>query len=174
MIYTFKGKTPQLHSSVYIAPGARILGDVILDENVTVLFNAVIRSEYAQIWIGKGSNIQDNSTVHVDEGYPCVVGENCVIGHNVILHGCKIEDGCLVGMGATVMNGAVVGTGSIVAAGALIPAGKVIEPGVLVAGVPAKVVRKLSDEEIKGTQRGAIAYQEIGRMYTEEQIKDNK
>lgn len=174
VIYTLKGKTPQLHSSVYIAPGARLLGDIILEENVTVLFNAVIRAEYAQIRIGKGSNIQDNSTVHVDDGFPCIVGENCVVGHNVVLHGCKIEDNCLIGMGAIVLNGAVIGSGSIVAAGALVPEGKVIEPGVLVAGVPAKVVRKLSEEEIKRTQKGAQAYMEIGRMYKDEQIDDKE
>ncbi|WP_084783214.1 gamma carbonic anhydrase family protein [Bacillus dakarensis] len=172
MIYSLKGKSPQIHSSVYLAPGSHVLGDIILEENVTVLFNAVIRAEAAQIRIGKGSNIQDNSTVHVDSGYPVNVGENCVVGHNVILHGCTVEDGCLIGMGATVMNGAVIGTGSIVAAGALVPEGKIIEPGVLVAGVPAKVVRKLSKEEIKGIGKGADAYKNIGRMYTEEGIFD--
>lgn len=170
MIYTFNGKTPQLHSSVYVAPGARLLGDIVMEENVTVLFNTVLRAELEKISIGKGSNIQDNSTIHVDARFPVTVGEYCTIGHNVVLHGCKLEDGCLIGMGAIVLNGAVIGKNSLIAAGTLIPEGKVIEPGVLVAGVPGRVVRKLTEDEISRSKQGVKIYMDFGKLYVQEMI----
>lgn len=172
MNYTINGKTPQLHSSVYIAPGAQLIGDIVLEEDTTVWFNAVLRGDNEQIKIGKGSNIQDGTVVHVDPGFPVTVGENVTVGHNVILHGCTIEDGALVGMGATILNGAVIGKGSLVAAGAVVGEGKVIDPGVLVAGVPAKVIKTLSEENIKRMQKGAFSYIEKGKLYTLANITD--
>ncbi|MDQ0338192.1 carbonic anhydrase/acetyltransferase-like protein (isoleucine patch superfamily) [Caldalkalibacillus uzonensis] len=172
MLYSFKGKTPQLHPSAYIAPGAKLIGDITVGEDSTIWFNAVLRGDNAPIIIGKGSNIQDGTIVHVDPGYPVKVGDNVTVGHNVILHGCTVEDGALIGMGATILNGAVIGKGALIAAGAVVPEGKVIEPGMLVAGVPAKPLRKLSEENMKRVQEGASHYIERGKLYTEEQIKE--
>lgn len=171
MKYKLKDKTPQVHPSVYIAPGAHIIGNVVLEEDVTVWFNAVLRGDNEQIKVGKGSNIQDGTVVHVDPDFPVTVEENCVIGHNVTLHGCTVKKGALIGMGATILNGAVIGEGSLIAAGAVVPEGKVIESGSLVAGVPAKVIRKLSDDNIQRMQQGVQSYIERGKLYAEENIQ---
>lgn len=172
MSYTFNGKAPQLHQSVYVAPGAQLIGDIVLEEDTTVWFNAVLRGDNEQIKIGKGSNIQDGAVVHVDPGFPVTVGKNVTVGHNVILHGCTIEDGAMIGMGATILNGAIIGKGSLVAAGAVVGEGKVIDPGVLVAGVPSKVIKTLSEENIKRMQKGAFSYIEKGKLYTQANITD--
>lgn len=170
MLHRFNGKKPEVHSSVYVAPGAHVIGDVVLEENVSIWFNAVLRGDYEQIKVGKRSNIQDGTIVHADPDFPTNVGEDVTVGHNVILHGCTVKDGALIGMGATVLNGAVIGEGALVAAGCLVPEGKEIEPGVLVAGVPAKVIRKLTDDEIQRLKLGADSYVNKSRQYIEEQI----
>ncbi len=171
MQYSLKGKNPQLHPSVYVAPGAQVIGNVIAEENATIWFNAVLRGDNEQIKIGKGSNIQDGTIVHVDPGFPVNVGENVTVGHNVILHGCTVEDGALIGMGATILNGAVIGKGALVAAGAVVGEGKKVEPGTLVAGVPAKPIKQLSPENIERMQEGVQHYIEKGKLYSEENIK---
>jgi carbonic anhydrase/acetyltransferase-like protein (isoleucine patch superfamily) len=170
MLFKFKDYYPQVHSSTYIAPGVQLIGNVELKENTSVWFNAVLRGDSDKITIGKGSNIQDGSIVHVDPGYPIQVGEYVTVGHNVVLHGCTVKDGALIGMNATILNGAVIGEGALVAAGALVPEGKIIEPGVLVAGVPAKVIRKLTPEEIERAQEGAFRYVKNGALYKAENI----
>lgn len=170
MNYTFNGKTPQMHSSVYVAPGAKLIGDIQLEENVSIWFNAVLRGDCERITVKEGSNIQDGTIVHADPGYAVTVEKNVTVGHNVILHGCHVQEGALIGMGATILNGAVIGEGSLVAAGSLVTEDKKIEPGVLVAGVPAKVVRKLTDEQVKMLQLGASSYVNNGRKYIEEKI----
>lgn len=172
MIYSFNEKQPKIHSSAYIAPGAHIIGDVALEEHATVWFNAVLRGDHESITIGKGSNVQDGTVLHVDEGYPLTIGEKATIGHNVTLHGCEIKDGALIGMGATILNGAVIGEGALVAAGALVPEGKVIEPGMLAAGVPARAVRRLSDENMERIAQGAQIYIDSGQAYKQEGILD--
>jgi carbonic anhydrase/acetyltransferase-like protein (isoleucine patch superfamily) len=171
VIYSFKGKTPQIHPTAYVAPGAQIIGDVVLEENASVWFNAVLRGDNAQIRIGKGSNIQDGTVVHVDPGYPVNVGEYVTVGHNVTLHGCTVEDGALIGMGATLLNGSVIGKNSLIAAGALISEGKKFEPEMLAAGVPAKTLRKLSSEHVERMRRGTENYIEKGKLYKEENIQ---
>ncbi|WP_085522242.1 gamma carbonic anhydrase family protein [Tuberibacillus sp. Marseille-P3662] len=172
MIYSYNEKEPHIHSSAYIAPGAHIIGDVVMEDNTTVWFNAVLRGDHERITIGKGSNVQDGTVVHVDEGYPLTIGRQATIGHNVTLHGCEVKDGALIGMGATVLNGAVIGEGALVAAGALVPEGKVIEPGMLAAGVPARAVRRLSDENIERIAKGAQIYIDSGQHYKQEGIID--
>lgn len=172
MLYCLNDKKPTIHSSAFIAPGARIIGDVVLDEQVSIWFNAVLRGDYEQIKVGKGSNIQDCSVIHADPNFPTTIGEYATVGHNVILHGCEVKDGALVGMGATVLNGAVIGEGALVAAGCLVPEGKIIEPGVLVAGVPGKVVRKLTDEEIKRIKAGAASYIRKSQQYKKANIME--
>ncbi|MCF6092914.1 gamma carbonic anhydrase family protein [Microaerobacter geothermalis] len=170
MKYSFKGKQPKIDSSAYVAPGAQIIGEVTLEKESSVWFNAVLRGDNEPIIIGEGSNIQDGSVVHVDPGYPVKVGKHVTVGHNVTLHGCTIEDGALIGMGATILNGAVIGKGALIAAGALVPEGKVIEGGVLAAGVPAKVIRQLSSEQMERIKEGAHHYVEKGRIYSQEGI----
>lgn len=174
MLYKFKEHYPNVHSSTYIAPGAQLIGNVELMENTSVWFNAVLRGDNEKITIGKGTNIQDGAIVHVDPGYPIHVGENVTVGHNVVLHGCTVEDGALIGMGATILNGAIIGEGSLIAAGALVPEGKIIEPGVLVAGVPAKVIRKLTPENIELGKEGALQYVKNGVLYKEENISEKE
>lgn len=174
MKHKLNGALPQVHSSTYIAPGAHVIGNVELQEDTSVWFNAVLRGDNDKITIGKGSNIQDGTVVHVDEGCPVTVGENVIVGHNVTLHGCTVENSALIGMGATVLNGAVIGKGALVAAGALVPEGKYVESATLVAGVPAKTVRKLNDEDIVRLKSGAEHYIENSKMFREEGIIDKE
>lgn len=171
MIRGIKGNKPQVHPSVYVASGAIVVGDVELQENVSVWFNAVLRGDNDRITIGKNSNVQDGTVVHVDGGFPVDVGKNVIVGHNVTLHGCTVEDGALIGMGATVLNGAVVGNGAIVAAGALVPEGTKIKPGTLVAGVPAKPMRKLGEQDTNRITSGVLHYVENGKRYKNEGLK---
>jgi carbonic anhydrase/acetyltransferase-like protein (isoleucine patch superfamily) len=173
MVYEFNGMKPQLHPSVYVAPGAQLIGNIIAEEGATIWFNAVLRGDNDLIKIGKGSNIQDGTIIHVDAGYPVTIEENVTVGHNVILHGCTVKKGALIGMGATILNGAVIGEGALVAAGAVVGEGKVIEPGMLVAGVPAKPLKKLTDENINRMQSGVNHYIEKGKLYGEQGIKEN-
>ncbi|MGM7723183.1 gamma carbonic anhydrase family protein [Metabacillus sp. Hm71] len=174
MLYAFKGHSPEVHSSTYLAPGAQVIGNIELKEHTSVWFNAVLRGDNEKITIGKGSNIQDGAVVHVDPGYPIHVGEHVTIGHNVVLHGCTVKDGALIGMGATILNGAVIGEGALVAAGALVPEDKIIEPGVLVAGVPAKVIRPLTSVDIERLKQGAFHYVKNAANYREENITEKE
>lgn len=156
---------PRIHVSAYLAPGARVIGNAALGENVGIWFNAVLRADSDAINIGDGSNIQDNVSCHTDPGHPLTVGRNVSVGHNAVIHGCTIGDNCLIGMGAIVMNGAVVGAGSLIAAGAVVLEDTVIPPGSLVAGVPAKVRRQLSASEQDSIVRNAAQYRERIAVY---------
>ncbi|MFD7014169.1 MULTISPECIES: gamma carbonic anhydrase family protein [unclassified Streptomyces] len=152
------GKTPEIAATAFTAPTSVVLGEVTLAEGASVWYHAVLRADCGPIVIGADSNIQDNCTVHVDPGFPVTVGERVSVGHNAVLHGCTVEDDVLVGMGATVLNGARIGAGSLVAAQALVPQGMVVPPGSLVAGVPAKVRRELTEEEREGIKVNALMY----------------
>jgi len=161
MIYPFKGKTPQIHSSVFIADGAKIIGDVEIGEMSSVWFNAVIRGDVNYIRIGDRTNIQDGSVLHVTRRtHPLIVGDDITIGHNVTLHACEVKDRCLIGMGAIVMDGTEVGEDSIIGAGALVTGGTIIPPRSMVLGSPAKVRRSLTDEEVLRIKRSAENYVE--------------
>jgi carbonic anhydrase/acetyltransferase-like protein (isoleucine patch superfamily) len=147
---------PEIHPTAFVAPSACVMGDVLLGEDTSVWYGAVIRGDMAPIRIGARSNIQDGSIVHVDDGFPCIVGERVGVGHRVILHGCTIEDDCLIGMGSVLLNGVRVGRGSVVAAGAVIPEGMQVAPGSVVMGVPGRIVRAVDAalaERIAGTWR---------------------
>lgn len=144
--------------SAWVAPGAVVVGSVVLGERASVWYGAVLRAENARIEVGDGSNLQDGVIVHVDEGFDATIGAGVSVGHNAVLHGCTLEDGVLVGMNATVLNGCVVGAGSLVAAGAVVLEGVIVPPGSLVAGVPAKVRRELSEDERAGIRRNAASY----------------
>jgi carbonic anhydrase/acetyltransferase-like protein (isoleucine patch superfamily) len=143
MIYALDGIAPELHEDTWVAPGAHVIGRVVLEEGASIWFGVTLRGDNEEIRIGAGSNVQENCVFHTDMGYPLSVGRNCTIGHKAMLHGCTIGDGSLVGMGATILNGAVIGKGCLIGAGALIPEGKVIPDGSLVMGMPGKVVREL-------------------------------
>ena len=112
MLMKFRDKYPQIDKAAFVADNATIIGDVTLEEDATVWFGAVLRGDSSSIKVGQGSNIQDNCTLHCDEGSPLSVGPNVTVGHNVILHGCTVEDNCLIGMGAVIMNDAVIGEGA--------------------------------------------------------------
>ncbi len=158
-------KQPTIHNSVFIAPGAVVRGDVTLEENVNIWYNAVIRGDTASVVVGKNSNIQDNAVIHVDHDFPTMIGENATIGHGAILHGCKVEKEVLIGMGAIVLNGAVIGAGSIVGAGALVTAGTVLPENSLVVGSPAKVIRQVSEEQRAATVENALQYVKEAEEY---------
>jgi carbonic anhydrase/acetyltransferase-like protein (isoleucine patch superfamily) len=170
MLYRFKEYYPKVHASTYLAPGSQLIGNIELMEDTSVWFNSVLRGDNDKITIGKGSNIQDGAIVHVDQGYPVYVGEYVTVGHNVTLHGCTVKDGALIGMGATILNGAVIGEGALIAAGALVPEGKEIKPGMLVAGVPSKEIRKLSTKDIQRAVEGSLHYVKNASLFKENKI----
>ena len=147
-----------VHKSVKILEGARIVGNVKIDENSSVWYNSVIRGDMAPISIGKCSNVQDNCVIHSSYSYPVVVGDYVSAGHAAVLHGCIIGDNTLIGINSTVLNGAKIGKNSIVGAGAVVTEGKLFEDGNLILGVPARVVRKLDDEEIESVRENALRY----------------
>ena len=161
MIISIRGSTPQLHAEAWVAPNASLIGQVHLAARASVWYAATLRAEAEPIEIGAGTNIQDGVTIHVDAEYPVRVGTGVSVGHNAVLHGCTVEDGALIGMGAIVLNGAVIGAGSIVAAGALIPQGVVVPPRSLVAGVPGRVRRELSDAELAANRDNAAVYERL-------------
>ena len=148
----------QIHASVFVAPGAVIVGDVTLNQDCSVWFNAVLRGDSDAITIGAGSNIQDGAILHVDPGYPLLIGAGVTIGHRAIVHGATMYDNALIGMGATILNGAVIGENSLVGANALITEGKEFPPGSLILGSPAKVIRALTPDEIVGLPQSAQTY----------------
>ncbi len=141
MIVRFKGKLPQVDESAFVADNATLVGDVTLEQDASVWFGAVLRGDNEPIVVGRGSNVQDNVTLHADPGNPLTIGANVTVGHNAVVHGCTVKDGALVGMGAVVLDNAVVGEYAIVGAGAVVPAGMVIPAYSLAVGAPAKVVR---------------------------------
>lgn len=148
-IITYKGITPKIHPSAFICEGVKIIGDVEIGMDSSVWYNTVIRGDVHYIRIGEGTNIQDLSMLHVTNGlYPLNIGNEVLIGHSVALHGCSLHDRCMIGIGAKVLDGAKVNSNSLVAAGALVKEHFIVPEGSLVAGVPAKVVRDLSPEEI--------------------------
>jgi carbonic anhydrase/acetyltransferase-like protein (isoleucine patch superfamily) len=165
LIIPIRGRAPQLHAESWVAPNATLIGPVTLAARVSVWYNATVRAEFEPVEIGEGSNIQDGVTVHVDPGFPARIGAGVTVGHNAVLHGCTVEDDVLIGMGAIVLNGAVVGAGSLVAAGAVVAQGAVIPPRSLVAGVPGKVRRSLTDDEVAANRFNAQAYQGLIELH---------
>ncbi|HMU62703.1 MAG TPA: gamma carbonic anhydrase family protein, partial [Gemmatimonadales bacterium] len=137
---------PNIHETAWVAPTAVVLGDVTLGPESSVWYTTVMRGDMAPITIGARTNIQDGTIVHVDAGFPCVIGERCGVGHRAILHGCTVEDECLIGMGSVLLNGVHIGTGSVVAAGAVVPEGMHVPPHSLVMGVPGRIVRPVTPE----------------------------
>ena len=164
-IYELDGVRPTIAESAWIAPDANIIGNVVIEEGASVWFGCTLRGDNEKIVIGKGSNVQENTVMHTDLGFPLLIGENCTIGHKVMLHGCTIADNALIGMGATVLNGARIGTNCLIGAGALITEGKEIPEGSLVMGAPGKVVRALDEKALKGLEFSALHYQDNARRF---------
>lgn len=150
---------------LFIAPGAVCMGDVALGKDCSIWYHATVRADRAPIKIGIGSNIQDNCVVHVDKGFSVTIGNYVTVGHGAILHGCQVGDGSLIGMGAIILNGAKIGKNCIVAAGALVTQNTEIPDGMLAMGSPAKVIRKLTEEEIASNRKNAEEYIEEAREY---------
>ncbi|MGW3650097.1 gamma carbonic anhydrase family protein [Streptomyces sp. NPDC000878] len=160
-------REPKVDEEAFVAPTSTVIGDVTLEAGASVWYGAVLRGDVERISVGADSNIQDNCTLHADPGFPVTIGERVSVGHNAVVHGATVEDDCLIGMGATVLNGAVIGTGSLVAAQALVPQGMQIPPGSLVAGVPAKVRRNLTDEEQQGVTLNGTHYAQLAKAHKE-------
>jgi carbonic anhydrase/acetyltransferase-like protein (isoleucine patch superfamily) len=153
-ILSFEGKVPQIHDSAFVAPGARIIGDVTIGPEASVWYNCVLRGDIHRIEVGARSNVQDGTVIHVEgprpetDGMPTIIGEDCVIGHMAVVHGAVLEDRAFVGMGAVAMDGACIGNGGMLGAGALLSPGKVIPPGEIWVGRPAKFLRSQDEAQI--------------------------
>lgn len=161
----YLGKHPQLGEGVFVAEGARLIGDVRVGGFSSIWFNSVLRGDINHVVIGHHTNIQDNSICHVADDFACVVGNYVTAGHRVILHGCTVHDEVLIGMGAVLMNGVVVGEQSIVGAAALLTEGLQVPPGSLVYGAPAKVISKLADKERLEIKKWAEKYCRVAANY---------
>lgn len=165
LILPIAGRAPQLHPQSWLAPNATLIGQVVLAAGASAWYGAILRAEAELIEIGAGTNIQDGVTIHVDPGFPVRVGAGVSIGHNAVLHGCTVEDDSLIGMGAVVLNGANIGAGSLIAAGAVVPQGAMIPPRSMVAGVPGKVRRELSEDELSNIRQNALVYQQLVELH---------
>jgi carbonic anhydrase/acetyltransferase-like protein (isoleucine patch superfamily) len=166
-IFELDGQAPELPADgrCWIADSASVIGRVRLKSNSSVWFGAVLRGDNEWIELGERSQIQDNSTLHTDPGFPLVIGENCVIGHNVMLHGCVVGSGSLIGMGAIVLNGAKIGQNCLVGAGALVTEGKEFPDNSLIVGTPARAIRALDDKARDAIARGADIYVRRWQQY---------
>jgi carbonic anhydrase/acetyltransferase-like protein (isoleucine patch superfamily) len=159
MIREVPGRKPRVHPGAYVDPAAQVIGDVTIDEGASVWPFTVLRGDQDNyVKLGRNSNVQDNSVLHVTPQFPCIVGDNVTIGHRCVVHACTIGNDVRIGIGAVVLTGAVVEDGAQVGAGALVPPGKVVPAGWLVMGVPAKPVRRMSDEELEDIKRNAREY----------------
>ena len=170
LLLAFEGHSPQIDPTAWIAPNATLIGRVRVLAHASVFYGAVLRGDLADIVLGEGSNLQDNSTIHVDDGIPATIGAGVGIGHGAIIHGTTIEDGCLIGMGATLLNRSVIRAGAFVAAGALVLEGQEIPAGMLAAGVPAKVRGELDEVGRERVRVNAIQYQELAERHRAVQL----
>lgn len=165
MLIEVRGNKPKIGKHTFLAQSSDIIGEVTIGDECGIWFGAVIRGDENSIKIGNETNVQDNVVFHVDREHNVEIGDGVTIGHGAIIHGCKIEDECLVGMGAIILNGAKIGKNTMIAAGTLVSQNKDIPEGVLVMGVPGKVIRKLTDEEIKSIRNSRREYIEMKNLY---------
>ncbi len=173
MVIPYLGTYPKIEKDVFIAGSADVIGDVLLGSDSSVWFGCVIRGDINSIHIGKNTNIQDLSMIHVDhytkedksDGHPTYIGDNVTIGHKVMLHGCIVGDACLVGMSSTILDGAIIGQESIVGAGSLVTKNKIFPPRSLILGSPAKLIRELNDDEVESLYQSAKNYVEFKNSY---------
>ncbi len=156
-------ETPRIDPAAWVAPGAVLLGRVVIGPEASVWYQCVLRGDCEPIEIGARSNVQDGSVLHTDPGFPVLVGANVTIGHRAVVHSAVLGDGCLVGMGAIVLTGARIGAGALIAAGAVVREGFEVPPGVLAAGIPARVLRPLTPDEAQRVARNPVSYIELAR-----------
>lgn len=166
MIYALDGRAPQVAGDVYIAPGASVIGDVHIAAGASIWFGAILRGDVDRLTIGRGTNIQDNSVLHVTKDrFPTWLGDEVTVGHRAVVHGCRVGDGALIGIGAIVLDGAEVGEDALVGAGALVPPGAKVPAGTLVVGTPARVVRALSADERSLQRARTLHYVTVARAH---------
>jgi carbonic anhydrase/acetyltransferase-like protein (isoleucine patch superfamily) len=169
MIRAYRGVVPKVAASAYIDPSAQVIGDVVIGEESSVWPNVTIRGDVNHIRIGNQTNVQDNAVIHVEHDiYPTIIGDRVTVGHSVTLHGCVVEDDCLIGIGAIVLNGAKIGRSTVIAAGALVPERMEVPPGSMVMGVPARVKRPLTPEEVERFRENAQNYVQYRATYRDE------
>ena len=161
----FLNQTVGKGKEVFIADTARVIGNVTLEDEVSIWFGAVLRGDGDKIIIGKRSNIQDQATVHVDPGFPVNIGSECIVGHGAIVHGATLSNNVLIGMHATVLNGAEIGEFSIIAAGALVTEGMKVPPYSLVAGVPGKILKNINEVQVEKIRKNAETYVKLSKSY---------
>ncbi|MCK1984501.1 MULTISPECIES: gamma carbonic anhydrase family protein [Peribacillus] len=165
MIIPYNNKKPSIDDTVFVAPGAHLIGDISIGKDSTIWFNSVLRGDEDSITIGEKCSIQDNSTIHLFEGCPVVIEDEVTVGHNVILHGCKIGKRSIIGMGSTILDNVEIGEECIVGANTLISSGKIIPPRSLVIGSPGKVVRRLNDKDLELIQLSIDTYVQKGKDF---------
>lgn len=173
MLFPFENFRPEVHDSVFVAPTAVIVGRAHVAEGSSIWFHTVIRADINRIDIGSNTNIQDGCLLHVTNKHGLHVGDRVTVGHGAILHGCRVEADCLISMGAVVLDGAVIGAGSIIAAGAVVAPGSNIPAGSLAMGVPAKVVRQVTDEDKHKIDRGWQNYLHYSGIYRGMRLKND-
>jgi len=166
MFYDLENKKVKNSGDNWTAPNAAVIGDVTLEKNTSIWFNVTLRGDIENIHIGEGSNIQDGSVLHTDPGYPLKIGKNVTVGHLVMLHGCTIGDNSLIGIGAVILNNAKIGKNCIIGANTLITENKNIPDNSLVVGSPGKIVRQITDDEVKLINQNAIHYQKNWKKYS--------
>ncbi|WP_413299504.1 gamma carbonic anhydrase family protein [Bacillus sp. 1P10SD] len=167
MMIPYNGVSPTIHDSVFVAPGAYIIGNVQIGKESTVWFNAVLRGDDGPIIVGERCSIQDNSTIHLYEGFPVIIEDDVTVGHNVILHGCKIGKRSIIGMGSTLLDNVEVGEECIIGANTLLAGGIKIPPRSLVLGSPGKVVRELTEKDLQMLQMSSEHYVQKGKEFRE-------
>lgn len=165
MIYELNNKVPKIAKKSYIADEAVVIGKVEIEEDVSILFGAVLRGDIEKIKISYGSNIQDNCTIHTDYGKDCILGSYVSVGHNAVLHGCHIDNNVIIGMASTILDGSYIPKNCIVGAGSLVTRSSKVEEGTLILGSPAKSIRKLTKEEIEGIRKNSLDYIEKSKIY---------
>ena len=165
MITPFRKRSPKIHPSVFIAPGAHVIGDVTIGAGSSVWFTAVLRGDIQSIRVGKNTNIQDGCLLHVDHDKPCVLKDGIIMGHQATAHACTVEEGVLIGIGARILSGAKIGAYSLIGAGALVRENAVIPPYSLVLGLPGKVVRQLTAKEAASQVAHAKRYAALAKEY---------
>lgn len=165
-LYELDGIAPRKAASAWVAESAEVMGNVVLGEESSVWFGAVLRGDNDTLTIGAGTNIQDGSVLHSDYGQPLTLGERVTVGHKVVLHGCTVGDESLIGIGAVVLNGARIGKNCLVGAGALVTEGKEFPDGSMILGSPAKAVRQLTPEQIEGLRKSAQVYIDNARRFS--------
>jgi carbonic anhydrase/acetyltransferase-like protein (isoleucine patch superfamily) len=172
MIITFDSKTPRVGKNCFIAPSAGLIGDVIIEDEVSIWFGAVLRGDFGRIIVRKGSSIQDNVVVHVIPDCETVIGKNVTVAHGVILHGCTIDNGAIIGMGAVVQDFSRIGEEAMIAAGTVVPSNMQVPPRHLAAGVPAKVKKEITGASLMWVKTSATMYRELAEKYIQQGLSD--